>query len=151
MAGNLVQLLVTPRNIYALAEAGDLPRPLLAVHPVWRTPHVAIVVYVVLAWLLAITGTFKYLLAIFVIARMLAHGSTAGALIALRRRDGPAPLPIPGGTVIAVLAIAACLAIVATASWQAVRDVAIVLAVGLVIRAVVRRSAAGRTVATSSR
>lgn len=151
LAGNLVQLLVTPRNIYALAEAGDLPRQLLAVHPVWRTPHVAIVVYVVLAWLLAITGTFKYLLAIFVIARMLAHGSTAAALIALRRRDGPAPLPIPGGTVVAVLAITACLAIVATASWQAVRDVAIVLAVGFVIRTVVRRSGARREVTAFSR
>ena len=90
-------------------------------------------------WLLAVTGTFKYLLATFVIARMLSHGSTAAALIALRRRDGPAPLPIPGGEVIAVLAILACLAIVATASWQAVRDVLIVLAIGLAIRALVRQ------------
>ncbi len=141
VGGNLVQLLVTPRNIYALAEAGDLPRRFLAVHPVYRTPHVAIVAYVVLAWLLAVTGTFKYILAIFIIARMLAHGSTAAALIALRRRDGPAPLPIPGGTVIAALAVAACLAIVTTASWRAVRDVLIVMAIGLVIRALVRRRA----------
>jgi amino acid transporter len=146
VGGNLVQLLVTPRNIYALAEAGDLPARFLAVHPVYRTPHVAILVFVVLAWLLAVTGTFKYILAIFVIARMLAHGSTAAALIALRRRDGPAPLPIPGGTVIAVLAIAACAALVATASWEAVRDVAIILAVGLVVRALVRRGAGRRKI-----
>ena len=58
---------------------------------------------------------------------------------ALHRRDGPAPLSIPGGEVIAVLAILACLAIVATASWQAVRDVLIVLAIGLAIRALVRQ------------
>ena len=144
--GNIVQLLVTPRNIYALAEAGDLPRKFLAVHPVYRTPHVAIIVNTLLAWLLAVTGTFKYLLAIFVIARMLSHGSTAAALIALRRRDGPAPLAIPGGTIIAVLALASCVAIVTTASLQAVRDVAIVLLVGFAIRALVRRSQAGSTV-----
>jgi len=151
IGGNLVQLLVTPRNIYALAEAGDLPPKFLAVHPAYRTPHVAIVVNVVLAWLLAITGTFMYLLAIFVIARMLSHGSTAAALIALRRRDGPAPLPIPGGNVIAVLALAACAAIVTTASWQAVRDVVIVLAVGLLVRALVRRSAERRKMSTGGK
>jgi len=147
-AGGLaVQMLVSPRNIFALGEAGDLPRPFIAVHPVFRTPHVAIIVYATLSWLLAVTGTFKYLLAIFVIARMLAYGSTAAALIVLRRREGPAPVPVPGGVVISVLALAACAALVATASWQAVRDVAIVAAIGFLIRAGVRLSADGRKIA----
>ena len=86
-----------------MPEAGDLPRWLAAVHPVWRTPYVAIIGYSIVAWLLAITGTFKYLLAIFVIARMLAYGSSAAALIVLRRREGPAPVQVPGGIVIAAL------------------------------------------------
>ncbi|MGH8129714.1 MAG: APC family permease [Steroidobacteraceae bacterium] len=147
-AGGLaVQMLVSPRNIFALGEAGDLPRPIVAVHAAWRTPHVAIIAYAALSWLLAITGTFKYLLAVFVIARMLAYGSTAAALIVLRRREGPAPVPVPGGPIIAVLAVAACVAIVATASWEAVRDVAIVVALGLAIRAGVRWRPAGRKVA----
>ena len=64
-----------------------------------------------------ITGTFKYLLAIFVIARMLAYGSTAAALIVLRRREGAAPVPVRGGVVISVLALAACVALIATASF----------------------------------
>jgi amino acid transporter len=105
-----------------------------------------IIAYAVLSWLLAITGTFKYLLAVFVIARMLAYGSTAAALIVLRRREGNAPVPVPGGPIIAVLAVAACIAIVATASWEAVRDVAIVVAIGLTIRAGVRWRRAGSTV-----
>lgn len=138
IGGNLVQLLVTPRNIYALAEAGDLPRAFMAVHPIFRTPHVAIVVNSILAWLLTITGTFKYLLAIFVIARMLSHGSTAAALIALRRRDAPAPVHIRGGVVVSVLAMAACAALIATASGQAVRDVFIIVGAGLLLRAAVR-------------
>jgi amino acid transporter len=131
-------MLVSPRNIFALAEARDLPRPVAAVHDAFRTPHVAIIIYATLSWILAITGAFKYLLAIFVIARLAVYGSTAAALIVLRRREGPAPVPMPGGMAIAVLALAACAAVVATQTWQSVRDVAIVLAVGFAIRAVVR-------------
>lgn len=139
-AGGLaVQMLVSPRNIFALAEAGDLPRPVAAVHRAFRTPHVSIIVYAVLSWILAITGAFKYLLAIFVIARLLVYGSTAAALMVLRRREGPAPVPVPGGLAVAVVALAACVAVVATQSWQAVRDVVIVVAVGLAVRALVRR------------
>jgi basic amino acid/polyamine antiporter, APA family len=138
-AGGLaVQVLVGPRYIFALGEAGALPRPIIGVHSAFRTPHVAIITYAGLSWLLTITGTFKYLLAIFVIARMLAHGSTAAALIVLRRREGRAPVHIPGGGVFAVLALLACAAIVASASLQAVRDVVIVVVVGFAIRAAVR-------------
>lgn len=138
-AGGLtVQFLVGPRYVYALGVARDLPRPIAAVHRVFRTPHIAIIAYAAVAWLLTITGTFKYLLAIFVIARVLAHGSTAAALIVLRRREGPAPVTVRGGVVIAVLALLACAGIVVTTSWTAVRDVAIALAVGLLIRAATR-------------
>jgi APA family basic amino acid/polyamine antiporter len=146
-AGGLaVQMLVTPRNMFALGEAGDLPPAIAAVHRRYRTPHVAIIACAVISWILAITGTFQYLLALFVISRMLAHGSTAAALIVLRRREGPAPLPVPGGVVISVLAIAACVVVVATQSWQAVRDVAIVTAIGLIVRAAVRWRPARSTV-----
>ena len=149
-AGGLaVQMLVSPRNIFALAEAGDLPRPVAAVHRAFRTPHVSIIVYAVLSWILAITGAFKYLLAIFVIARLLVYGSTAAALMVLRRREGPAPVPVPGGLAVAVVALAACVAVVATQSWQAVRDVVIVVAVGLAVRALVRRRESRSKVRTS--
>lgn len=138
-AGGLaVSMLTSPRNMFALAEAGDLPRSLAAVHPGWRTPHVSIIVFAVLSWLVTITGTFRYLLELFVISRMLAYGSSSLALIVLRRRQGPAPVPVPCGPLIAVLALAACAAIVTTATLTSVRDVAIVIATGLVIRLIVR-------------
>jgi amino acid transporter len=139
-AGGLaVQMLVTPRNVYALGESGDLPRASVAVHPEFRTPWIAILATAVLSWILAITGTFEYLLGLFVISRMLAHGSTAAALIALRRREGAAPLPIPAGVPISVLAIAACVALAVLAPWEQVRDVAIVVVAGFLIRLAVRR------------
>jgi amino acid transporter len=146
-AGGLaVQMLVSPRNIFALGEAGDLPRPIVAVQKAFRTPYISIIAYASLSWLLTIIGTFKYLLAIFVIARMLAYGSTAAALIVLRRREGPAPVPVRGGVIVSVLALLACVAIVATASMAAVRDVVIVVAIGFLIRAFVRWRSARSTV-----
>jgi len=142
-AGGLaLAILVSPRNMFALGESGDLPRVFAAVHPAWRTPHVAIIVHGLVAWLLTITGTFEYLLKIFVISRILAYGSTSAALIVLRRREGPAPVPTKGGVAIAIGSLICCAAIVLTTDWLAVRDVAIALAVGFVIRALVRWRAA---------
>jgi amino acid transporter len=139
-AGGLaLMILVSPRNIFALGESRDLPRPFAAVHARWRTPHVAIIVYGAGVWLLTVTGTFEYLVKVFVISRILAYGSTSVALITLRRREGPAPVPVKGGVLIAVASLIACGAIVLTTDWYAVRDVAIALAVGLVIRSLARR------------
>lgn len=139
-AGGLtVQMLVGPRYVYALGVARDLPRPIMDVHRAFRTPHVAIIAYAAISWLLTITGTFKYLLAIFVITRVLAHGSTAAALIVLRCREGPAPVSVRGGVAVSVLALLASAGIVLMTSWTAVRDVAIALAVGLAVRTATRR------------
>ena len=146
-AGGLaLQMLVAPRGLFALGESEDMPREFAAVHPQWRTPHVALVTFAVLSWLIAVTGTFKYVLAIFVISRMTAYGSTAAALIVLRRRENSAPVPIKGGVVIAVLALAACTVIIATASLNAIRDVLIVVTIGFAIRTLVRKRRAGSKV-----
>ena len=132
-------MLVSPRVLFALAESGDMPHALSAVHPRYHTPHVAIWVMGIAVWLLAISGTFIYLATIVVVARILTYASTSAALIVLRRR-GPSPFPIPGGPIIAVLALVCTLGILATTSLVALRDVAIALLAGLVLRAFLRRS-----------
>jgi APA family basic amino acid/polyamine antiporter len=50
-----------PRMLFALARDGFLPRALAAVHPVYRSPHAAIVTQSVLTVALAVTGTFEKL------------------------------------------------------------------------------------------
>ena len=50
-----------PRIVFAMAGDGFLPRTLAAVHPVHRTPYVAIVVQAIAALALALTGTFERL------------------------------------------------------------------------------------------
>jgi amino acid transporter len=134
-------MLVAPRLFFALGERGDLPRVLAAVHAARRTPHVAIVLLAIIAWLLAVSGTFEYLITLFVIIRVVTYGSVSAALIRLRRRDGAAPVTVPGGYAIAVAALLCVLAITLTTSWQAVWHVAIALAVGLAIRAATRYAA----------
>jgi amino acid transporter len=137
--GLSVSMLIAPRVLYALGAHGDFPSALTRLTLVGRTPFVAIVTNAALAWLLTVTGTFVYLATFSVVARILAYLSTCLALIALRRRDGPAPITIPLGPLWAVIAAAASLATLATTTGRAVRDVLIALAAGALIRMAVRR------------
>lgn len=142
-AGSLAGLMVvSPRILFALAAGGDLPRPLAGVHKRFLTPHVAIWLTALGAAVLAISGSFVYLATLVVIARLTAYASTSAALLVLRRRHGPAPVPVRGGTTIAMIAIGGSLTVLTTVSIEALRDVSIALLIGLLLRYVTRRRAA---------
>lgn len=144
-AGALVAWMIGgPRVLLGLAAYGDLPAALASVHPRRRTPHVAILASGVLVWTLTISGTFVYLATFSALARLVTYGSICAALLVLRRRDGAAPLPIPLGPLWAVLALLGSIAAIALGSTTlvVVRDLAIALALGLAVRAVVRRRGA---------
>jgi APA family basic amino acid/polyamine antiporter len=143
-AGTLtVMMLTTPRILYALAESRDMPPVLASIHATRHTPAVAIVVSAAVLWLLTVSGTFVYLATFSAMARLLLYGSTCAALIVLRRRDGPAPVVVPGGPVFSVLSIlASVVAIVATAGPQ-IRDLTLAVALGWALRAVVRYRQSG--------
>jgi hypothetical protein len=68
-----------------------------------------------------------------VIARLSTYISTALALLVLRRRSGVGPprFRLPGGAALAVLAIAACVAMLSQSGGRELRDVTIALALGL--------------------
>ncbi len=141
-AGGLsASTMITPRVLYALAAQGDLPPALARIASVRHTPATAIVTTAVIFWLLTVSGTFVYLATFSVIARMLMYSSTCVALITLRRRDGPAPITIPWGPVLAVIAVLACTITLVTATGTGVRDVAIAVATGWAVRTMVRRRA----------
>jgi amino acid transporter len=125
--------------LLALASYGDLPAVLASVHASRRTPSVAIVGSGILVWLLTISGTFVYLATFAAFSRLLTYGAICVALLVLRRRDGPAPLPIPFGPVWAVLALLGAIVALGTTTPAVIRDVAIALGLGLAMRALVRR------------
>ena len=68
-----------PRIVYALARDGFLPRALSRVHPIYRSPQLAIITQSILTLALAITGTFEQL-------AIIANVVGAGALSRLRGR-----------------------------------------------------------------
>jgi APA family basic amino acid/polyamine antiporter len=133
-------MLNAPRVLLAMASHGDLPAALATVHPRQRTPSVAIVGSGILVFLLTISGTFVYLATFAAFSRLLTYGSICIALLVLRRRDGPAPLPIPFGPLWAVLALLGAAAALGTTTPAVIRDVTIALAIGLLVRLMTRRS-----------
>lgn len=102
--------LAMPRMLFALANNGFLPKPLAAVHPEHRTPHVAIVVQSILTFALAATGTFEQLAILANVAALALYLGCALASWKLRQMNvGAGALTIPGAVVVPWLACAVIL------------------------------------------
>jgi basic amino acid/polyamine antiporter, APA family len=105
-----VAILSTPRCLFAFARDGFLPRALAAVHPRYRSPHVAIVVHSLLATALALSGTFERLAILANASILTLYFLCAVAAFVLRRRDvraGGEPFRSPGGPLVPALTCAA--------------------------------------------
>jgi basic amino acid/polyamine antiporter, APA family len=108
---NSAAILVGSRMLHSLAEDGQLPAVIASVHPRYRTPAVAILVFAFLAWAFAISGTFVQLAAVSAFARLLFYTTTCLAVPVLRRKM-PATenhFLLPGGLVIPILAFGTCI------------------------------------------
>jgi amino acid transporter len=133
MLGTLMVLLIAgPRVPFAMAEHGQLPRIFAAIHPRFRTPHVAILVNGALAWILTANGSVIGALSVSTLTRLVTYSVTCAALIALRRRDSGharARFRVPGGMAVAVAAIAASLWLIgASTRMEAISFMAIIVA-----------------------
>lgn len=112
-------MLNTPRLPFALAERGDFPPFLAAVHRRFHTPHWAIIVSAVCIWIVAVGGTFSWNVALSAIARLFTYGATCAALIVLRRKNpNQAEFRLPGGRAIALLGLAFSFTIITQMGWE---------------------------------
>lgn len=95
-------VLVGPRILYAFAQGRQLPAVLGAVHPRYHTPHVGVLVFGLLVWAAALSGSFAQLAAISAIARLLFSAATCLAVPMLRRKmpDTQRRLRVPGGMLV---------------------------------------------------
>jgi APA family basic amino acid/polyamine antiporter len=84
-------ILAGPRVYLAMARDGLLFRSLGAVHPAWRTPHVALVAQAVWSSVLVATGSYRALFTRVVYTEWIFFGLMAASLVWLRRRPGYAP------------------------------------------------------------
>ena len=90
-------ILASPRVLFSMADRGVLPRVLARVHEHYRTPHVAIVVYALLALAFGLGGTFAGNAMLAAIVRLVYYGLTCAALFVFRRRSREAArLPSAG-------------------------------------------------------
>lgn len=106
-------MLDAPRLIFSLADEGEFPKVLARLHPRFHTPSVAIIVFAVMVWLLAVSGGFLWLLAVTAAASMIMYISMCAALIQLRRRPRSDALRVPFGPTLAAIGILMSLVLIA--------------------------------------
>jgi len=149
-------VLAAPRVLYGLSRDGTLPAALGVVHPRWHTPWVAVLAHAGLAWTLAVAGAFAALAVLSVLASLVLYVGCAAAVLELRRRDvraGGTPFRIPGGPLVPLLAIAASLWLVSSATWAQLRVVLLVIALTIARYAIgrLRQHARARHAALAAR
>lgn len=130
------------RLLFAMADRGQLPARLSEVHPRYRTPVITIVGTTAIVLVLALSGSFIYLVKVTLISRIAVYIATCATLPLLRRRkDVPrAAFVLRGGPALALLAIGCLLLFLAKSSMRELLDVAVAVVFGLILLALSRMS-----------
>lgn len=130
------------RLLFSMGDDRQLPQPLAYVNSRFRTPVIAILITAVSILVLAISGSFIYLVKVTLIARLSIYAITCVTLPIFRRteRAPAAQFTLPGGTVVAVLSAILCVAFLANSSMGELLDVGLAMAAGLAIFFITRRA-----------
>ena len=134
--------LAIPRALYAFGRDGYLPSAVAAVHPRFRTPHVAIAIQSVLACALAISSGFGPLAIIANVAALLVYFGCSVAAWQLRRRNvaaGGIPFRVPGAAVVPFLSCAMIIGLLSSITLPEWRVLGIVLVVASVLFVLTRK------------
>jgi basic amino acid/polyamine antiporter, APA family len=100
--------LAVPRMLFAFGRDGFLPASLAAVHPAWRTPHVAIAVQTALVVVVSLFGIFEVLAVAANVTMLIVYAACCFAAMRLRRlgvQGGGVPFRVPGVRVAPWLAL----------------------------------------------
>ena len=147
-----VNLLVTPRLVQAMAADGMFFAPLARIHPRFRTPSAAILLFAGWAIVLMLSGTFAQLVDYTVFGDWIFFGLSGLALFAFRRREqlkrsdgAPLVFRVPAYPLVPAFFVLAAgsvlVGIVATAPLNAAKG-AVVLGVGVLVYPYWRRQRA---------
>ena len=116
-------ILSGPRVYFAMAHDGRAFRWLAAIHPRFRTPHLAILAQAVWASVLVATGTYRALFTRVVFTEWIFFGLMVIAIFRLRRRSSYAPaFRVWGYPVVPALFVMACVTIVCNQILAAPRE-----------------------------
>jgi amino acid transporter len=99
-----------PRFLFSLAQKGEFPVAFGRLHARFNTPHLSVIFFAGLAWLLAVTGTFRWSLLVSAGATVVCDGVVCAALLRLRRiQPQAASFRLPFGRVFSYLGVGICL------------------------------------------
>jgi len=125
-------MLGSPRVFHAMAERGQLPRRLAAVHPRLKTPALAIGTYAAMCAILASTGSFRQLALAAASGTAVVYLICCLGLLRLRNRHvamASAPYVAPGGALVPLSASAIIVWMLSTLSAAELAAAALLVAV----------------------
>src|SRR6202011_3398536 len=120
---------------FAMADQRQLPAALASVHARFHTPVLAILVTAAAAWILAVSGSFIYLVKVTLIARLSVYAITCVTLPIFRRRTDltAAAFKLPAGPIVAYGCAILCVLCLAKSSMRELLDVALAVLIGFTI------------------
>ena len=99
-------ILEGPRLAYSLAAQGDFPDVFAKLHPRFQTPGIVIIFYALTAYLLAVSGTFLWMVAFSASSMIVYYAATCACLPRLRElRPNADAFRVPFGPVLSFVAI----------------------------------------------
>lgn len=123
------EILSMPRILFAAARDGLMPKVLAKVHPRFATPHISIIVYAGMGFLMAISGGFKQLAIIASASLLLIYLGVAFATIRLRKKhttiSAQKTFRVPGGNIIPLMAAAGIIWLLSNSSKPEVAGICV--------------------------
>ncbi len=113
-------LMAIPRVFWAMADDRLFFRAVAAVHPRYRTPHIAITALAALSIVYVAFHTFEQLIEAFVLASLPFWALGVASVIVLRRKRPSAPrvYRTPGYPLVPILFVVAMVALVGNSLWE---------------------------------
>lgn len=114
-------ILNNPRILYALARDKVIPfKGFAKIHKSFKTPYIAIIVYAIIAFVLAVTGNFVNLVVLSSGAIIIIYIGVVLAVIKMRysQKRKPGEFKIPGGLTVPIFAIGAMLYFLSYLTWS---------------------------------
>ncbi|WP_140487289.1 APC family permease [Flavobacterium sp. GSA192] len=136
-------ILNNPRTLYALARDKVIPINALAkIHPSFATPYLSIIVYALLGFLIAVTGSFESLVVIASSSVLIVYLGVVFSVIKLRysRETKADEFTIPGGLTVPILSIVIILYFLSNLAQNEIIGTLIAIGILSVIYALIRFS-----------
>lgn len=145
VASNLsVSVITTPRLTLAMAEHDSLPAWFGRIHEKYATPHNSIIFYGVVVFIFAATGSFAFLAIAASLSRLLTYLACVVAVPVIRKKSSADmakhAFRLPFGNTIPLIGAVICVWMIAQAELKSWLMLTALLAVGLVLFAVARKT-----------